>query len=51
MKVDVRVVDLPEVQRLLEVSAAEIDALKAERDEWEERYEWLLAQCGGTAPG
>ena len=49
--VTITVADLPEVIAAFKEMGDEIARLKAERDEWEERYEWLLAQSGGTAPG
>ena len=39
-----------EANAALEAAAAEIQRLRAERDEWEERYEDLLSRCGGTMP-
>ena len=47
--VTVRVGDLPEIQAAFEEAAQTIERLRAERVEWEQRYEDLLAQCGGTS--
>lgn len=46
----VRLADMPEVLATLEAAAAEIARLKAEVEELEDRYDWLLSQVGGTAP-
>ena len=49
-EVTIMVGDLPQVQEALRLAQERIGALTAERDEWENRYEWLLGECGGTAP-
>lgn len=49
-EVTIMVGDLPQVQEALRLAQERIEALTAERDEWENRYEWLLGECGGTAP-
>jgi hypothetical protein len=48
--IEVRVMDLPDVLESLETARALVERLRAERDEWENRYEELLARCGGTMP-
>ncbi len=48
--ITVKVADLPDVMAELERLHAAIAELTAERDELEERYEWLLGEIGGTAP-
>lgn len=46
----VRILDMPQFKAaMLEVSEL-IETLTRERDEWEQRYEDLLASIGGTAP-
>ena len=42
--------DMPEFKAFCEAVEKRIAELERERDEWEERYDWLLGQCGGTAP-
>jgi len=44
--VTVKVADMPEVRAALDAAAAEIARLRAERDEWEDRYYDLLSRCG-----
>jgi hypothetical protein len=47
--ITVKTADWPEVKAALEHAAAEIAALKVERDEWEQRYEDLLGVRRGVA--
>lgn len=48
--ITMKVTDVPEFKQAMEEAAAEIKRLRAECDECERRYDWLLARCGGTAP-
>ena len=55
--VPVRIMDMPEFKAFADQVNAKIEELVRERDEarreaeeWEERYEWLLGECGGVAP-
>ena len=43
--------DLMDADKQADVLVAERDQLRKERDEWERRYEELLASIGGTWPG
>jgi len=47
---EIRIMDMPEFKAFCEAVEKRIAELERERDEWEERYDWLLGQCGGTAP-
>lgn len=43
-----------ELRALIDAFKVENEARRAaerERDAWEERYEWLLGEIGGVAPG
>ena len=43
--------DVAAMGRALASADRELERVKAERDEWEERYDELLATVGGTWPG
>lgn len=49
--VEIKLLDRPEIQAALENAARTVEDVVRERDEWEQRYEDLLASVGGTAPG
>ena len=48
--ITVRVADMPEVKAHIEDLERRLKEAEAERDEWEQQYEWLLREVGGTAP-
>jgi hypothetical protein len=47
---EIRILDMPEFKAFADAVDAEIRKLEEERDEWQERYEELLAECGGVWP-
>ena len=47
---EIRITDMPEFKAFVEAAEKRIADLERERDEWEERYEWLLGECGGVSP-
>lgn len=48
--VDVKTSDLPAVKALIEELEAKLERAEKEAEEWENRYEDLLSECGGTSP-